>query len=220
VQSHSVKMEKSELTPKQISSVPCRYQEELCAEFRGSTLKTSRRPEVCRCRSRREEIAFRRFRTTYLRKQRAPEGLVQFWLGHAGKSITDGYGRSLWQRRYGGEKSIIGRGLPLDGVNTTVLGVMPKEFFFRERDVDYWVPFHYTVEQRARRRSHFLTVAARTKPGIGLQLAQKGMDRVSPELQVQYPENAQLGANVVTIQVGLRRRCASRLVSGCRSLRY
>ena len=35
--------------------------------------------------------AFRRFRTTHLGKQRAPEGLVQFWLGHAGKSITDGY---------------------------------------------------------------------------------------------------------------------------------
>jgi integrase len=56
--------------------------------------------------------AFRRFRTTYLRKPRAPEGPVQFWLGHAGKSITGGYGRSLWQRRYGGEKSIIGRGYP------------------------------------------------------------------------------------------------------------
>jgi integrase len=35
--------------------------------------------------------AFRRFRTTHLRKQRTPEGLVQFWLGHVGKSITDGY---------------------------------------------------------------------------------------------------------------------------------
>jgi hypothetical protein len=29
----------------------------------------------------------------YLRKQRTPEGLTQFWLGHAGKSITDGYDR-------------------------------------------------------------------------------------------------------------------------------
>jgi len=37
--------------------------------------------------------SFRRFRTTHLRKQRAREGLVQFWLGHAGKSITDGYDR-------------------------------------------------------------------------------------------------------------------------------
>src|ERR1051325_571501 len=35
----------------------------------------------------------RRFRATWLRKQMAPEGLVQFWLGHAGKSVTDGYDR-------------------------------------------------------------------------------------------------------------------------------
>jgi hypothetical protein len=50
------------------------------------------------------------------------------------------------------------------------------------------------------------------KPGIGLQLAPKDMDRVSRELQVQYSENAQLGTNVVPIQVGLRRRCGPRLV--------
>jgi len=35
--------------------------------------------------------AFRRFRTTWLRRQRTPEDLIRFWLGHANKSITDGY---------------------------------------------------------------------------------------------------------------------------------
>jgi integrase len=35
--------------------------------------------------------SFRRYRTTWLRKQRCPEGLVQFWLGHAGKTTTDDY---------------------------------------------------------------------------------------------------------------------------------
>jgi integrase len=37
--------------------------------------------------------AFRRYRATWLRKQSTPEGLVQFWLGHSAKSITDGYDR-------------------------------------------------------------------------------------------------------------------------------
>jgi integrase len=37
--------------------------------------------------------AFRRFRTTWLRKQRAPEDLVRFWLGHANQSVTDGYSK-------------------------------------------------------------------------------------------------------------------------------
>lgn len=37
--------------------------------------------------------AMRRFRTTHLRKQRAPEDLIRFWLGHAKASITDGYSK-------------------------------------------------------------------------------------------------------------------------------
>jgi integrase len=37
--------------------------------------------------------AMRRFRTTWLRKQRAPEDLIKFWLGHAKQSVTDGYPR-------------------------------------------------------------------------------------------------------------------------------
>ena len=37
--------------------------------------------------------AFRRFRTTWLRKQHAPEDLLRFWLGHANTSVTDGYSK-------------------------------------------------------------------------------------------------------------------------------
>jgi integrase len=37
--------------------------------------------------------AFRRFRTTWPRKQHAPEDLVRYWLGHANKSVTDGYSK-------------------------------------------------------------------------------------------------------------------------------
>jgi len=37
--------------------------------------------------------AFRRFRTTWLRKQRAPEDLIRFWLGHANRSVTDDYSK-------------------------------------------------------------------------------------------------------------------------------
>jgi integrase len=37
--------------------------------------------------------AFRRFRTTWLRRKRVPEDLVRFWIGHANKSITDDYSK-------------------------------------------------------------------------------------------------------------------------------
>jgi len=37
--------------------------------------------------------AFRRFRTTWLRKQKVPEDLIRAWLGHADKTVTDGYSK-------------------------------------------------------------------------------------------------------------------------------
>jgi len=36
---------------------------------------------------------FRRFRVTHLRKSRVPEDLLRFWIGHADKSVTDGYSK-------------------------------------------------------------------------------------------------------------------------------
>jgi len=37
--------------------------------------------------------SFRRFRTTWLRKNRVPEDLLRFWLGHADKNVTDRYSK-------------------------------------------------------------------------------------------------------------------------------
>jgi integrase len=39
--------------------------------------------------------AFRRFRTSVLRKARVPEDLIALWLGHSGRSVTDTYARQL-----------------------------------------------------------------------------------------------------------------------------
>jgi predicted permease len=109
---------------------------------------------------------------------------------------------NLWRRRFAGEESIIGRPILMNGVQTKVLGVMPKDFFFSDRkNSDYWVPMAFTPEQWARRQTHFLTVVARLKPGATTQQAQKDMERVAMDLQKQYPEsNAKVGAVVVPIQ--------------------
>lgn len=37
--------------------------------------------------------AMRRFRTTWMRKQLAPEDLIRFWLGHAERDVTDSYSK-------------------------------------------------------------------------------------------------------------------------------
>jgi integrase len=59
--------------------------------------------------------AFRRFRTSWLRKNRAPEDLIRFWLGHANKSVTDGYSKlseDVEFRKECAEKTGLGFAIP------------------------------------------------------------------------------------------------------------
>jgi len=109
---------------------------------------------------------------------------------------------NLWRRRFAGDDSIIERPILMNGVQTKVIGVMPRDFFFQDRkNSDYWVPMAFTPEQWARRQTHFLTVVARLKPGVTTQQAQQDMERVAMDLQKQYPDsNAKVGAVVVPIQ--------------------
>ncbi len=46
---------------------------------------------------------------------------------------------TLWQSRYGGDRSIVGRTIRVDGRPTTVIGVMPMDFSY-PRNEDVWVP--------------------------------------------------------------------------------
>ena len=83
--------------------------------------------------------------------------------------LTYGY----WQRRFGGDKSIIGRTLTINSKPTTVIGVMPQEFRFG-RDPELILP------QRFERSEIFLgdfsyQGIARLRPGV--TIAQANMDQ-------------------------------------------
>jgi putative ABC transport system permease protein len=109
---------------------------------------------------------------------------------------------SLWQRRFGGDPAIVGRNVLMDGKNTKVIGVMPRDFYFPIKDMEYWAPGYFTAEKLAERDSHYLTVVARLKPGATIEQAQQNMNVVAKGLEKQYPNsNTNLGAVVVPIQV-------------------
>jgi integrase len=61
---------------------------------------------------------FRRFRVTHLRKNRVPEDLLRYWIGHANKSITDGYSKVKEDRAF---RTLcvenVGLGFSLDGLH-------------------------------------------------------------------------------------------------------
>ena len=84
----------------------------------------------------------------------------------------------LWQRRFGGDAQIVGRKLILNGVETTVVGVMPVRFQLARqrrlddaqdcRDVAPW-QINESMRQRGGR---FASSVARLKPGVSQEQAQ------------------------------------------------
>ena len=60
---------------------------------------------------------------------------VQVLDGAPGAAPVAVLGFRFWQRQFGGDPSVVGRQLVLNGVSRTVVGVMPKRFMWRGADV-------------------------------------------------------------------------------------
>ena len=127
------------------------------------------------------------------------------------RMVVLGYG--LWQRRFGGDASVVGRQAMLDGEPYTVIGVMPKDFDFPKRSdlppsfsafplrSELWIPLGLTDAQKQNRGKRNLVVFGRLKTGTTVAQAQADMQNIAQSLQQQYP-NANKGwsTNVVGMQ--------------------
>jgi putative ABC transport system permease protein len=106
----------------------------------------------------------------------------------ANKVVVINY--TLWQQRYGGERSIIGRELLLNGEKNTVVGVMPAGFQFLDSRVGLWVPMALTAERLAERNAHYLTVVARMKAGVTLAQANADIHTIQQRIARDHPNAA------------------------------
>ena len=81
-----------------------------------------------------------------------------------------GYG--LWQRRYGGDRGVIGQSIVAGGVSFAIVGVAPRGFTGPElARVDIWIPMsvhsqHVTDDWPHAWDAQWMQVIARLKPGI------------------------------------------------------
>ncbi len=112
--------------------------------------------------------------------------------------VVLGYG--LWQRRFGGDPTIIGHQYVLNGQPHTIIGVMPKDFQYPP-DREIWVPRPPRERDSQIRAASYIRVVARLKSGYTLAQAQAEMNNVAAQLEEQYPQsNAGVGAVVVPIR--------------------
>lgn len=110
---------------------------------------------------------------------------------------------SLFRRRFGGDRRIIGRTLKLDGAPVIVLGVLPRDFQFvnRWRFVpDVWTPM-VLERNEDMRGSHDRLAVGRLRAGVSLPQAQREMSAIAARLEREHPAtNANIGANLVAIR--------------------
>jgi putative ABC transport system permease protein len=110
----------------------------------------------------------------------------------------------LWQRRYFGDPARINEPIVLNGTKYSVIGVMPRDFVFRDHERDFWIPMHFLPADRAARSSHFLNVVARLKPDATLDRASQEMASIAKRLEQQYPnDNYRVGSVVVPMKEDL-----------------
>ncbi|HEV3484094.1 MAG TPA: ABC transporter permease, partial [Vicinamibacterales bacterium] len=106
----------------------------------------------------------------------------------------------LWKRRYGGDRTILGRGITVQGVSYSVVGIMPPGFSFVDKTVELWLPIGFSAEARTP-RGRWVSVVGRLKPGVTFEQAQQEMTRVHAELTRQFPSfNTGWTARVVALK--------------------
>src|SRR5262245_9891903 len=111
----------------------------------------------------------------------------------------------FWQRRFGGEESVIGRTIYLNGNSTIVVGVLPPHFALLlpaeahvPTNLDVWMPYAVDYAKQSR-YNHGMTVIGRLKHGVTVAQAQAEMDAIAARLDRTYYMNIGFAVKVVSM---------------------
>lgn len=121
---------------------------------------------------------------------------VQPQLGRAFSADEDQPGRNnvillsdaFWRRSLGSDRGVIGQTLTLDGMPHTVIGIMPPSFDPTDSHEDAWVPAGFNAAQTNEHDEHMLTVVARLASNATEASAQRELDAIGKQMQVEYPK--------------------------------
>ena len=95
---------------------------------------------------------------------------------------------SLFQRRYAGDPSIIGKQIHLDTVPTTVIGVLPSWFTYPDARIQFWQPYAQTFSESdyGIHDGHQSEVVARLKPDVSAEAATREVSALQYRIHLAY----------------------------------
>jgi predicted permease len=101
---------------------------------------------------------------------------------------------AFWRRRYGGDASLVGRDIRLDGRPFRVVGILAAGFEYLWKDIDLWLPLSFTADQQsdASRHSNNWVMIARLKTGASVDQAQGELDALNARNEQRLPQFSNL----------------------------
>ncbi len=117
-----------------------------------------------------------------------------------GKEAVLVLGYSFWQKRFNGDRGVIGKQVRLNGKPAIIIGIVPKQFLgtLPVAEMDGYLPLSSggSLEQSSGglmrdRDSRMMRVMARLKPGVSFAEAQSSFDVIAGRLAKQYPAHRQ-----------------------------
>jgi putative ABC transport system permease protein len=94
----------------------------------------------------------------------------------------------LWQRRFNGDRGVLGRKLTLNGAPYIVVGVLPQDFQFGPKS-ELFLPAAINFDQLTfPRDARGLTLTARLKPGVSFERADADMASVARQMAEENPD--------------------------------
>src|SRR6516164_7687120 len=91
-----------------------------------------------------------------------------------------------WQARFGGNPTVLGKSVTINGTPRTVVGVLPANFQFApSRSSEFYLPLGVSG-WRLRRNAHWILGVGRLKSGVSLEQALAEASTIANQLATQY----------------------------------
>jgi len=111
-------------------------------------------------------------------------------------------GHDLWLSAFGGDASVVGRTIQLNGESYTVVGIAPGGFHYPRPLTNAWVPLAPTSAELLRDAHDFLAIG-RLRPQITLEAGRTQLNAISARMSKQYTQDDGLGALLIPLKAAL-----------------
>src|SRR5437763_3099434 len=95
-------------------------------------------------------------------------------------------GYQVWQEHFAGDRGVVGKIIPINGKQVTVIGVMPNGWRFPEL-CDIWMPLQMD-EKNNPRGNFFLNCIGKVKNGVSIEQARAELEAISAQIAAAHPE--------------------------------